>query len=1119
MNKTFGILCISAGASILPLASGMAAQSQTILTNHPVELRETVSPQGFVHPGISCDAKTLATMREKVIAGVSPWVDYFEGLRRTKFADLKERPKFVSQITKDADIAAFAHDAQLAWGQTILYVVTGNEAYRKTPLEIIRWYGSRTKESFFPKYFTDSHIKIGKYVYTLCTAVDILRATTPKDARLAVTEPMVDALQKYCLRPIRMNCIQNNGYFMNQHSYAIMGYLASAILGNEVEDYRQAVEWTTVNATSANQGRNGSIKQQIRLVTHNDKTGEAVEPHLQVVEMGRDQPHAAGNIDNLLMMAKTIGFQGTKVDPVSGTVTDAKDGVSVVHFLDDRLPKGAALFAKYNLGYELPWTPTWSETGKDNMVTYDQISYFGRGSIGGNGISAGYYFYKGIGLDVDSGPYGYLKVALDATATGREQAARSGKFIDQLHNYAFDFWIGLPASASDAAPDPQKAKRALAVKLPPLKVTRDGVSVTGEQFEFEFVDLPAHAQPGDSSPGSSEGKPLQVMRDADGTGYLRIALDKDPRSFVAFSRFPRGAGLRVRSNGLVKLSFARDDDFFRGDRAQELIVPDTKGKWVHVLTTFEGGGHLYVQAAPLAGPAIIDFDRAETEKPTLRPLAFEPAAVADTVSIPTFVGASVRQVFTARGGKGTVSYSAMNLPAGAKFDAARGALSWTPSVEQVGDHALYVTARAGDTLRTLRVDIHVARDLQAALDDVARAYDPAKQYVSTTEQAFKDALKSRDLAALKKAADGLELLNPRLPDGTLDYRKIAKTRKDYGLIKMADGDPLSYGGLWGYDKNFTLDFGAPFKVKSEAFRIQARNGFPIRVTEAVVYGSNDRRHWTLLTENKARSVAEMQTLAVKKEEQTKAYRYLRFFMPAKPYPIFEIGELRIVGDRIEDYTSTDNAAYMTGYADGTFRPDQKLTKAEAVSLLAGLVDDYTDKGIYTCDFVDVPQDAPYFDDLAYMASKEFKQTPEQPVKYVTGDAQKRFHPDAPITRGELASIMARMWGLKGDGPKLRDVGANTPNAAEIRRVAREGWLRANSSGRFRPDAPVTRAEFAVAANRLIQRTQSPREGMPSFPDVSSSYWAYGDIMKAATTYPVQTAPASPEKKAGSHAAP
>ena len=85
---------------------------------------------------------------------------------------------------------------------------------------------------------------------------------------------------------------------------------------------RRAVEWTTVNASAENQGRNGSIKQQIRLVTgDNDKTGQPVEPNLQLVEMGRDQPHAEGNIDNLLMMAKTIDFQQTRVDPVSGTVT------------------------------------------------------------------------------------------------------------------------------------------------------------------------------------------------------------------------------------------------------------------------------------------------------------------------------------------------------------------------------------------------------------------------------------------------------------------------------------------------------------------------------------------------------------------------------------------------------------------------------------------------------------------------------------------------------------------------------------------------------------------------------------------------------------------------------
>jgi len=54
------------------------------------------------------------------------------------------------------------------------------------------------------------------------------------------------------------------------------------------------------------------------MVTRNDKTGEAVPPNLQLVEMGRDMPHAEGNLTNLLMMSKTIDFQKTKVDPVRG---------------------------------------------------------------------------------------------------------------------------------------------------------------------------------------------------------------------------------------------------------------------------------------------------------------------------------------------------------------------------------------------------------------------------------------------------------------------------------------------------------------------------------------------------------------------------------------------------------------------------------------------------------------------------------------------------------------------------------------------------------------------------------------------------------------------------------
>jgi hypothetical protein len=1121
MNKTFRMLWVFAGASILPLAGTQAAP--TILTKSVVDLRESVSPQGFVHPGISCNAETLAVMREKVLAGVSPWVDYFEGMRRTRFADPNRKPARIEQIVDDRGISGFAHDAHLAWVQTILYVVTGNENYRKLPVEIIKWYGSRTEKSFFPKYFTDSHIKIGKYVYTLCSAADILRATTPKDARLAATPAMIDALQKNCMQPIRKNCIERNDYFMNQHSYAIMGYLASTILGDELEGYKQAVEWTTVNATTPNWGRSGSIKTQIRLVTRDDKTGQAVEPTLQLVEMGRDMPHAEGNLTNLLMMAKTIDFQKTKVDPVDGTVSTKADGVSPIHFLDDRLPKGVALYTKFNMGFGLPWIPTYSETDPnhpDYLARYDRISPRGRGSFGG---AAFYYYFKGIGLDLDKGSNRYIKAGFDATAVGRERV-RSGGYLDTIHNYGFDFWIGLPAAASDAAPDPKKAQRALASVLPPLEVTHEGVPVEGGHFEYRFVDLSAHAQPGDIYPGSPGDIPLKVLRDADGTGYVRMTISKDPRTMVVTGPFPRGAALRMRTNSFVKLRFYRNEDFSRGC-IQELYVPDTKGEWVHVITKVEGQGLLYLQATPLAGPATIDFDRIKTgktgktgksDKSALRPLAFESAG--DAMSIPSFVGAHIEKAVKVSGASAPVSYGALNLPAGAKLDAATGSLSWTPAAEQEGDHALYVVAREGDMMRTLRVDIHVARNLQAALDFVARPYDPARRYVASTEQAFKAALATRDLAALQRAVEGLKLVNPRLPDGTLDYR-VASSSRESGVNNMADDDPFTFGGIWGFDKNVTLDFGKEFKVKSEAFRMLARDGLPARMVETVVYGSNDRRHWTLLTENKTVRSPDWQVLTVKPEERTKPYRYLRLFMPAKPLAIFEVAEFRIVGERIEDSSPDARVAYLSGYEDGPFRPDRTLTKAEAVGLLAALVDDYTDRGAYDCPFVDVSRSMRHFDEVAYMSRKGIGHGWEQPVKYVTCDAYNRFHPDAPMLRGELAAIMARMQDLKGmDAPHLKDVPAFTLHAAEIRRVAREGWLTVDKSGDFRPDAPVTRAEFALAANRMNgqTKTEPPGEATPSFSDVSASYRGYGSFMKAVTTYSSQTTWASSAKKTRNH---
>ena len=369
-------------------------------------------------------------------------------------------------------------------------------------------------------------------------------------------------------------------------------------------------------------------------------------------------------------------------------------------------------------------------------------------------------------------------------------------------------------------------------------MTRDGVPVKGRQFEYNFVDLSAHALPGDIYPGSPNDIPLKVQADADGTRYVRMALEKDPRSMVLLTGFPAGSGLRVRSDGVVSLNFYWDEDYAKRFLLQTIYLPNTKGQWKYVTTDFDRGSPLYIQATPMDGPASLDFDRIDTEADQVLPLKFDVAE--DSKSFPTYAGAKVERDYTAtyadersakeataESAKEKIEYTARNLPAGAALDGTSGKFTWTPSVNQAGDHTLYITAQTPVSLRTLRVDIHVAKDLQDALDYVARVYDPKEKYESATVKAFKAALQTKDLATVIKAADQLALLNPKLADGSLDYRKTLSLSSDeHGISKMADDDPLNWGGLWGFDKNVTMDFGNRFKVKADAFRIQPRKVSP-----------------------------------------------------------------------------------------------------------------------------------------------------------------------------------------------------------------------------------------------------------------------------------------------------
>lgn len=1069
MKRVIGIIAAAAAAmSMLPMPGALAAAEDSILTDNIVEINESVSDEGFIHPGVGASAAGLETMRDMVKQGVSPWVDYFEGLRRTSYAAFDAPLKHQEVIENNGGITSFCQDVQTAWTHAVLYFVTGNEEYRRIPAEVIRWYGSR--ENFFPEYFGDSHIKIGKYVNTLCTAAEIMRCTEPSDESLKITEDDIDKLYNNCLVPIVNGArLNSNSYFMNQHSYAVQGYLAASVVGDNREDYNNAIEMTTVNASITNKPRNGAIDAVIRDVDENAETGEAVEPHLQLVEMGRDQDHAVGNITNLLIMARTADIQRTVVDEETGE--PAESGISVTKFGGDKIVKGAQLWVQYNMGYSYDWTPVWAEYEGEKQVIYRELADEYRGRLMGNYIPMVYLSYKGMGYDMEK-DYPYIAYVFEKLWEADKDRVLSGEYIETLHNYGFDFWLELGADAAISEPDEERAREALSTELKEYESDVDII-----EFENRWIDLDALGADGLYYPSNDDDKSIEQLEE-DGRGFMRVTVGEAPRSVVIYNAdMPKNKlGVMVRSYGSVKINIHMGEDFEEYPTIQCIDVPDTGGEWRYITFDFSEEalsdsqrGSMWV--LEIAGEGtVIDFDHINTNEAETVPVKIE--SKYDTETVALYKGLKMSRTYKADGDG--VKYRALNLPDGAAIDENTGMLMWTPNTE--GEYSIYVIADNGKSVYAKPVVLSVSEDYTGAVEVINRNYDPETKYVSSTLETYKAAAQVieaqqsagwAELSALQSAVDGLELLNPQLSDGTLDYTGICESTQGSKISIYADGIPSNSASWSEPDMNMVMDFGSGYRVRADKFGIQARTSFPARVWQMNVYGSNDRVNWTRLTSKDPEISEEMQIIDVYENERGNTYRYLMIYMPNgiwrqdnRAY-IADISEFRIYGERIEVYTPDFNRPFMDGYDDGSFLPENNITRAEAVHMMSRLVPSAYDKSGVDNVFSDVPDDAWYADSVKYMQKK----------KYITVDESGLFNPEHIMTKVEMRNLIDKVLGTE------TEIETGTEND------------------------PVTRAEAAKMTVEALGSETSDNRGT-LYTDVSPEHWAYEYIMEASCLHAI-----------------
>lgn len=179
----------------------------------------------------------------------------------------------------------------------------------------------------------------------------------------------------------------------------------------------------------------------------------------------------------------------------------------------------------------------------------------------------------------------------------------------------------------------------------------------------------------------------------------------------------------------------------------------------------------------------------------------------------------------------------------------------------------------------------------------------------------------------------------------------------------------------------------------------------------------------------------------------------------------------------------DDFSYISGYSDGTFRPDANITRAEVAKLFDNIL---TDIEVNSNPFTDCEMWAK--DSILQLSS----------LGFVNGYSDSSFRPNNEITRAEFAKLITNILEIEeiplSSQSEFDDI-SNSWAKNEIELCNKLGLVN-GYNGSFRPNDPITRAEAVTIINRLIGRKLIISTGNSNFYDVPKRHWAYLQIINA-----------------------
>lgn len=195
-------------------------------------------------------------------------------------------------------------------------------------------------------------------------------------------------------------------------------------------------------------------------------------------------------------------------------------------------------------------------------------------------------------------------------------------------------------------------------------------------------------------------------------------------------------------------------------------------------------------------------------------------------------------------------------------------------------------------------------------------------------------------------------------------------------------------------------------------------------------------------------------------------------------------------DKLEEAIKYIRKAYMTGYTEDRFGPNDKMTRAQTAVVISRILKDEELKGHYSS-FKDVKQNKWYAEAIGYMEEENI----------LKGYEDKTFKPEKTIKRSEFASLIAKIIDEKPkkDPIEFKDLKKKHWAKDDIDLVTSLGIMNGRTENTFAPDQDITRAEVAKVLNK-IQKKEINKDFIDEysknpFKDVKKGFWAYYDIIE------------------------